>query len=149
VLQENTREKSHSNLSHVFDTVYGNKYIDITAAEPKPIVWVGSSRRDLKTFPKEVRSDFGQALYAAQTGETDPAAKPLKGFGGAKVMEIIDRYDTNTYRAVYAVQFATVIYVLHAFQKKSKSGIATPQKDIDLIRRRLAEAQRLNRQRSN
>jgi phage-related protein len=89
------------------------------------------------------------ALYTAQMGETDPAAKPLKGFGGARVMEIIDRYDTNTYRVVYTVQFSNVIYVLHAFQKKSKSGIATPQKDIELIRRRLAEAQRLNRQRSN
>ena len=87
--------------------------------------------------------------YTAQMGETDPAAKPLKGFGGARVMEIIDRHDTNTYRAVYTVQFADVVYVLHAFQKKSKSGIATPQKDIELIRRRLAEAQRLNRQRSN
>ena len=116
---------------------------------PKPIVWIGSSRRDLKTFPKQVRSDIGQALYTAQMGETDPAAKPLKGFGGAKVMEIIDRHDTNTYRAVYTVQFSNVIYVLHAFQKKSKSGIATPQKDIELIRRRLAEAQRLNRQRSS
>jgi phage-related protein/predicted XRE-type DNA-binding protein len=82
-------------------------------------------------------------------GETDPAAKPLKGFGGASVMEIIDRHDTNTYRAVYTVQFADVIYVLHAFQKKSERGIATPQKEIDLIRRRLAEAQRLHRQRSN
>jgi phage-related protein len=82
-------------------------------------------------------------------GETDPAAKPLKGFGGASVMEIIDRHDTNTYRAVYTVQFADVIYVLHAFQKKSKRGIATPQKELDLIRRRLAEAQRLHRQRSN
>jgi phage-related protein len=119
------------------------------ADEPKPIVWIGSSRRDLKTFPKQVRSDIGQALYAAQMGETDPAAKPLKGFGGARVMEIIDRYDTNTYRAVYTAQFSKVIYVLHAFQKKSKSGIATPQKDIELIRRRLAEAQRINRQRSN
>ena len=116
---------------------------------PKPIVWIGTSRRDLKAFPKQVRSDIGQALYTAQLGETDPATKPLKGFGGAKVMEIIDRYDTNTYRAVYTVQFSDVIYVLHSFQKKSKSGIATPQKDIELIRRRLAEAQRLNRQRSN
>jgi len=117
--------------------------------QPRPVVWIGSSRRDIKTFPKQVRSDIGQALYTAQMGETDPAAKPLKGFGGARVMEIIDRYDTNTYRAVYTVQFADVIYVLHAFQKKSKSGIATPPRDIDLIRRRLAEAQRLNRQRSN
>lgn len=100
-------------------------------------------------FPKPVRSDNGQALYAAQLGDTDPAAKPLKGFGGAKVMEIVDRHDTNTYRAVYTVQFADVIYVLHAFQKKSKSGTATPQKDIQLIQRRLTEAQRLHRQRSN
>jgi phage-related protein len=117
--------------------------------QPKAVVWVGSSRRDLKIFPKQVRSDIGQALFTAQLGETDPAAKPLKGFGGARVMEIIDRYDTNTYRAVYTVQFGDVIYVLHAFQKKSKSGIATPHKDIELIRRRLAEAQRLNRQRSD
>ena len=116
---------------------------------PKPIIWIGSSRRDLKTFPKRVRFDIGQALYAAQLGDTDPAAKPLRGFGGTKVMEIIDRHDTNTYRAVYTVQFAGVIYALHAFQKKSKRGIATPQKDIELIHRRLAEAQRLNRQRSN
>ena len=117
--------------------------------EPKAVVWVGSSRRDLKTFPKHVRFDIGQALYTAQMGETDPAAKPLKGFGGARVMEIINRHDTNTYRAVYAVQFVDVIYVLHAFQKKAKRGIATSQKDMELIRRRLAEAQRLNRQRSN
>jgi phage-related protein len=82
-------------------------------------------------------------------GETDPAAKPLKGFGGARVMEIVERHDTNTFRAVYTVQFAHAIYVLHAFQKKSKRGIATPQKDLDLIRRRLAEAERLYRQRSH
>ena len=119
------------------------------ADEPTPIVWIGSARSDLKAFPKQVRSDIGQALYTAQMGETDPAAKPLKGLGGTRVMEIIDRYDTNTYRAVYTVQFSNVIYVLHAFQKKSKSGIATPRKDIKLIRRRLAEAQRLNRQRNN
>ena len=82
-------------------------------------------------------------------GDTDPAAKPLKGFGGARVMEIVDRYDTNTFRAVYTVQFAGLVYMLHVFQKKSKSGIATPKRDIELIRQRLAQAQRLNRQRSN
>ena len=109
------------------------------ADEPKPIVWVGSSRRDLKLFPKRVRFDIGQALYAAQRGDTDPAAKPLKGFGGAKVMEIVDRYNTNTYRAVYTVQFASVIYVLHAFQKKSRKGLATPKPDVELIRRRLKD----------
>jgi phage-related protein len=117
--------------------------------EPKPVVWMGSSRKDLKAFPQKVRANIGQALYAAQMGETDPAAKPLKTFGGTKVMEIVDRHDTNAYRAVYTAQFTGVIYVLHAFQKKSKRGIATPQKEIELIRRRLAEAQRLYRERNN
>jgi phage-related protein len=92
---------------------------------------------------------MGQALYAAQTGETDPAAKPLKGFGGTSVMEIVDRHDTNTYRAVYTARFPGAIYVLHAFQKKSKRGVATPQKDMDLIRGRLADAARLHRERHN
>ena len=114
-----------------------------------PIVWMGSSREDLKSFPEQVRRDIGQALYTAQQGETDPAAKPLKGFGGARVMEIVDRHDRNTYRAVYAAQFAGRIYVLHAFQKKSKKGIATPQKDIELIPQRLAAAARHSKERQN
>jgi phage-related protein len=92
---------------------------------------------------------MGKALYAAQQGETDPAAKPLKGFEGTRVMEIVDRYDTNTYRAVYTAQIGDVIYVLHAFQKKSTKGIATPKKEIELIRRRFVEAQRLNKERQN
>jgi phage-related protein len=92
---------------------------------------------------------MGHALYTAQQGGTDPAAKPLKGFGGAKVMEIVDRHDTNTYRAVYTVQFSGTIYVLHSFQKKSKKGIATPPKDIDLIRQRLAAAERHYKERQN
>ena len=115
----------------------------------KPIIWVGSSREDLRNFPEQVRRDIGQALYAAQQGETDPAAKPLKGFGGANVMEIVDRHETNTYRAVYTVQFSGTIYVLHAFQKKSKKGRATPPKDIDLIRQRLAAAERHYKERQN
>ena len=92
---------------------------------------------------------MGQALYTARQGGTDPAAKPLKGFGGAKVMEIVDRHDTNTYRAVYTVQFSGTIYFLHAFQKKSKKGIATPPKDLDLIRQRLAAAERHYKERQN
>ena len=115
----------------------------------KPIVWMGSSREDLKAFPEQVRRDIGQALYTAQQGETDPAAKPLKGFGGASEMEIVDRHDGDTYRAVYTVKFAGRIYVLHAFQKKSKKGIATPQKDIELIRQRLAAAERHHKERQN
>ena len=115
----------------------------------RPVTWVGSSRQDLKRFPEEVRRDLGQALYAAQQGETDPAAKPLKGFGGARVMEVVDRHGTNTYRAVYTAQFDEAIYVLHAFQKKSKRGAATPKPEIELSRRRLSEAERLHRQRSH
>jgi phage-related protein len=115
----------------------------------RPITWLGSSRADLKRFPQKVRRDMGNALYAAQRGEVDPAAKPLHGFGGVRVMEIVDRYDTNTYRAVYTAQFDEAIYVLHAFQKKSTRGIATPTRDVDLIRRRLADAERLHRQRTH
>ena len=117
------------------------------ATRLRPVTWVGSSRHELASLPKPVRRDMGKALYAAQRGDTDPAAKPLKGFGGARVMEIVDRRDTNTYRAVYTVQFAEAIYVLHAFQKKSTRGTATPARDIDLIRRRLADAERLHRER--
>lgn len=116
-------------------------------ATPRPVTWIGSSRVDLRRFPLPVRRDVGQALYTAQRGETDPAARPLRGFGGTRVMEIVDRHDTNTYRAVYTAQFKEAVYVLHAFQKKSKRGIATPKSEIELIRRRLAEAERLHRER--
>ena len=115
----------------------------------KSIFWIGSSRDDLRKFPARVRRDIGQALYAAQQGETDPAAKPLKGFGGASVMEIVDRHDTNTYRAVYTANFAGTLYVLHAFQKKSKRGISTPQKDINLIKQRLAIARQHDKERQD
>ncbi len=108
----------------------------------KEIVWVGSSRKDLRACPQPVRKDIGKALYAAQRGETDPAAKPLKGFGGTRVLEIVERYQTDTYRAVYAVRFENAIYVLHVFQKKAKKGRAIPKQDMDLIRQRLAEAKR-------
>lgn len=103
---------------------------------------MGSSRKDLQSFPQPVRLDFGYAIYAAQKGETDPAAKPLRGFGGRSVLEVVAQHDGNTWRAVYTVRFVDAVYVLHAFQKKSKSGIATPKKEVDLIKRRLAEAER-------
>jgi phage-related protein len=115
----------------------------------KPVFWIGSSLRDLRALPPEVRRDIGQALYTAQQGGADPAAKPLKGFGGTRVMEIVERGRDGTYRAVYTEQFADVVYVLHVFQKKSKRGIATPKQDIDLIRRRLTEAERDYRERQN
>jgi phage-related protein len=115
----------------------------------KPVIWIGSSRRDLREMPQQVRRDIGQALYTAQQGVTDPAAKPLKGFGGARVMEIVERYRTDAYRAVYTAHFENAVYVLHVFRKKSKSGIATPKHEIELIRRRLAEAERHYRERQN
>ena len=88
--------------------------------ELKPVPWIASARKDLKRFPIPVRRNIGYAIYAAQSGMTDPVAKPLKGFGGAQVMEIVDRFNTDTYRAVYTVQFRDRVYVLHAFQKKAK-----------------------------
>jgi phage-related protein len=115
----------------------------------RPLVWIGSSRRDLREFPREVRRSVGQALYAAQQGETDPAAKPLKGFGGASVLEIVSDHGGDSWRAVYTVRYTEAIYVLHAFQKKSKKGIATPEKDLDLIRHRLADVDGLHRRKLN
>ena len=116
---------------------------------PKPVRWVGSSRRDLKTFPRPVRRHIGQALYAAQCGEEYPSVKPLKGFGGRTVLEIAAPHEGDAYRAVYTVRFQDAVYVLHAFQKKAKKGIATPQKEIELVRQRLAAAEQDYRERQN
>ena len=102
--------------------------------------WVGSSRDDLRLFPEDVRNRVGGALWEVQLGRKATYAKPLKGFGGAAVLEVVDDYDGDTYRAVYTVRFAGVVYVLHAFQKKSKRGSATPQQDNLLIRQRLQRA---------
>ena len=107
----------------------------------KPLDFIGSSREDLKEFPDEVKQDIGYALFEAQKGQKSETAKPLKGFGGAGVLEIIERFDGDTYRAVYTVKFREVVYVLHCFQKKSKSGIKTPQQDINLIAQRLKAAE--------
>jgi phage-related protein len=110
----------------------------------KELVWVSSSRRDMRALPKRVRRTFGVALFAAQTGMTPPMAKPLKGFGGAGVLELIEDDEGGTYRAVYTVRYVTAIYVLHVFQKKSKRGKATPQQDIDLVKARLRRAAELH-----
>jgi phage-related protein len=117
--------------------------------EPKPVRWVGSSRKDLRAFPPLVRRDVGQALFAAQCGEEYPAVKALKGFAGRSVLEIVATGEGGTYRAVYTVRFRDAIYVLHSFQKKSKKGIATPRKEIDLIRERLGAAEQDYRERQN
>src|SRR5919106_967989 len=88
----------------------------------KPVRWIGNSQEDLREFPDQPRRDIGYALYFAQRGDKHPRAKPLKGFGGAGVLEIVEDHDGNTYRAVYTVKFAGVVYVLHAFQKKAKKA---------------------------
>ncbi len=115
--------------------------------EMKEIVWIGSSREDLRTFPDMVKGEIGYALYRAQEGKKHHKAKPLKGFNG--VLEIAGSYQTDAYRAVYAIKLGANIYVLHAFKKKSKKGIKTPKPDIELIRKRLHEAQILAREEKN
>jgi phage-related protein len=112
----------------------------------KPLTWVGSSQRDFRAFPEPVKDDMGYALYLAQIGKKHESAKPLKGFGGAGVLELVEDHTGDTYRAVYTVRFAAAVYVLHAFQKKSKKGRETPRGDIDIVRRRLRAAEEDARQ---
>jgi phage-related protein len=121
----------------------------MTKGIERPLVWMGSSRSDLRDFPRQVRRDIGQALYTAQQGGIDPAAKPLKGFGSGSVVEVVADHKGDTWQAVYTVRFAEAVYVLHAFQKKSKRGIGSPKHELDLIQRRLAEAERLHKERQN
>ena len=113
------------------------------------IIWVGSSLKDLRSFPPEVKDVIGFALYQAQVGRKAPSAKPLGGFGGASVVEIVEDYQSGTYRAVYTVRFSGVVYVLHVFQKKSKKGIAMPRPDMELIRKRLKAAEEDYRERAS
>ena len=113
----------------------------IELPETKPLEWMGNSRRAVLGFPKRVRQVVGQALYAAQLGDKHQDAKPLKGFGGASVVEIVSDYDGDTFRAVYTVKFKGVVYTLHAFQKKAKKGIQTPKQELDIIRQRLKDAE--------
>ncbi len=114
-----------------------------TAASPsiKPVVWIGSTRADLASFPEEVKDAIGYALYVAQRGGKHADAKPLRGFGGAGILEIVEDHAGDTYRAVYTVRLAGRIYALHAFQKKSKAGIKTPKPEIELIKSRLKRAE--------
>jgi phage-related protein len=116
-------------------------YFIMDETKPKPVEWVGSSYKDYRSFPEPVQDKMGFALYQAQVGGISGSAKPLKGFGGAGIIEIVEDHRGDAYRAVYTVKFEQVVYVLHAFQKKSRKGIATPQDDIDLIKRRLKVAE--------
>ena len=113
----------------------------------RPLIWVGSSLKDLRAFPEAVKDEMGYALFEAQCGLKPLSAKPLKGFkgfSGASVLEIVSEYQTDTYRAVYTVKFGERVYVLHAFQKKSKKGVATPQAEINLVKARLKLAEELH-----
>ena len=112
----------------------------------RPLFWVGSSKRDLLKLPGRVVDVFGYALFLAQTGGKHEQAKPLKGFSSAGVLEIVDDWEGNTYRAVYSVRFAESVFVLHAFQKKSKRGKSTPGRDMDLIRQRWKVAEQIARE---
>ena len=108
----------------------------------RTVRWVGDSRERLQEFPAQVRKEIGHALYLVQTGQTPPSAKPMRGIESG-VLEIVDDYDTDTYRAVYTVKVGRSLYILHAFMKKSKRGIRTPKREIDLIRRRLRRAREM------
>ena len=106
----------------------------------RPLVWMGSSQKDYRDLPVQMQKHFGFELYMAQTGQHVPSAKPLKGIGGG-VVELIGDFDGDTFRTVYTVRFREAVYVLHAFKKKSKRGIATPGGDIALIKIRLKAAE--------
>lgn len=109
----------------------------------KPLVWIGSSKRDLMALPVPIRKFFGHALDFAQHGDKHDAAGVLKGFGGAGVLEIVEDGRGGTYRTVYTIKFEEAVFVLHVFQKKSKHGIATPKPDMDIIRERLKVAEQM------
>jgi len=112
----------------------------------KPLHWVGSAKKDLMALPKDVVDVFGYALHLAQEGARHPDAKPMKGFGGAGVIEVVEDYNGDTYRAVYTVKFVNSVYVLHCYQKKSKTGVGTPKEDMELIERRYKKALEHSRQ---
>lgn len=123
-------------------TQYTVSYIiQIIVNKEKPLEWIGSAKKDLMALPTHVRKFFGHALDFAQRGEQHDAAKPLKGFGGAGVVEVVENDAGGTYRTVYTVRFNEAVFVLHCFQKKSKRGIATPKKDMNIIRARLKVAE--------
>jgi phage-related protein len=110
------------------------------ADEPRPLLWRGASKADFMAFPAAAQREMGYALFLAQMGERHPImAKTLKGFSGGTVMEVRESFEGNAYRAVYTVRYADAVYVLHAFQKKSKKGSATPKAEIDLIEKRLKD----------
>ena len=115
----------------------------------KPVIWVGTSRKDLRAFPEPVQDHVGYVLYVAQRGGRHRDTKPLIGFGGAGVVEVVKDFCGDTFRAVYTLRHAGAVYVLHAFQKKSKTGRETSRRDIEMVRQRLREAEQIARKRES
>ena len=107
----------------------------------RPVIWIGSSLKDLKKFPEHVQDEIGYILYQVQIGESHRKIKVLKGFTG--VIEIVSDYDKDTYRAVYAIKLGHEIYVLHAFKKRSKKGIRTPKEETEVIKQRFKRAKEI------
>jgi|GEM_PF-366082 len=142
-MQKNSdRKLSLCSIDLIIKLIYHFIYILIMPKNEKPLEWVGNSHKDLMALPSDVRRVFGFALSLAQVGEKHDAAKVLKGFGGAGVLEVIEHDVGGTYRAVYTVKYTEAVFVLHCFQKKSKRGIITPKEDIEVIcsRLKIAEA---------
>jgi len=121
----------------------------VTVGVSRDVIWVSSSLEDLKRFPEPVQKVMGFALFQAQCGGKHLQAKPLKGFGSAGVLEIVEDFDGSAFRAVYTVRFADAVYVLHAFQKRSRRGIETPKRDMDVVRTRLRMARESDQARAN
>ena len=118
--------------------------MDQAIITPRNVRWIGDSRERLRNFPEPVQKDIGHALYRVQIGNTPLSAKPMRGIESG-VFELVDDFDTNTYRVVYTVNIGPSIYILHCFQKKSKRGVSTPKKEIDLIKRRLRRAKEVEK----
>ena len=121
--------------------LYPNRYNETNENLPKSLYWVGSSKKDLMVMPADVIDVFGYALHLAQTGKKHAQSKPLEGFNGAGVLEVVEDHLGDTYRAVYTINIGEAVYVLHCFKKKSKKGSETPKPDINLIKNRIKAAQ--------
>jgi phage-related protein len=139
--KDRAEPRKHCSRKNRLASICLNGYNEHVKQNPKPLRWVGSAKKELLAMPDDMQQVFGFALYYAQIGLLHPAAKPLKGFGSAGVVEIVEDWRGNAYRVVYTVRFTGAVYVLHCFQKKSKRGIETHGQEIDLIYTRLKEAQ--------
>jgi phage-related protein len=138
-----TAVESTSPITHICQPYSSSGIMPAVVTDEKSLVWIGSSKKDLMALPAGVRRFFGHALHFAQRGDRHDAAKVMKGFGGAGVLEVVEDDAGGTYRAVYTVKFEETVFVLHCFQKKSRQGIATPKVDMDIIRARLKIAELL------